>query len=325
MWLVKPSNVSAVVVDSVILHGVLSNVIKNSRLSASTFSPPKTLSFYVLMFLIVQGVPPLGLTVTKTVQIIVEAINDGPQITAPLDVAAAEDTPTAVAGITIQDSDCDDAPRGVLEVVIAASQGRVQLLGTVAGLYLMEATPGTVKIRGKTAPVNAALSGLSYIGAEEFDGEDTIVVTADDLGNSGTGGRLRATASIRVTVSAVNDPPKISAPPELDLPAGGVLFAAEDQLMPLGTFGISDPDDGFLRVTVSAKVGSVSTDGVDGPSLLMASRDDEGQPGEGSSLTFEGTSEGLSSVLAELMYTSSPDWNSVANGRDLVSVSRTSR
>lgn len=261
---------------------------------------------------------------TKTVQIVVEAINDGPQITATLDLTAEEDTPIALTGISIQDPDCDDSPRGVLEVVIAASHGRVGLLGTVAGLYLMEAVPGTLKIRGKTAPVNAALSGLSYVGAEEFDGEDTIVVSADDLGNSGTGGRLRAIASIRVTVAPVNDPPKISAPPELDLPAGGVLFAVEDQLMPLGTFGVSDPDDGFLRVTVSAEVGSVGTDGVDELSiLLVTSRDSEAQAGEGSSLTFEGASEDLSSVLAKLTYTSSPDWNSIANGRDVVSVSCT--
>lgn len=260
---------------------------------------------------------------TKTVQVFVEAINDGPQITAASDLACEEDTPVAVTGIVIQDSDCDDSPRGVLEVVIAASNGKVELLGTVAGLYLMEAVPGTLKIRGKTAPVNAALSGLNYVGAAEFKGEDTIVVTADDLGYSGTGGRLQASASIRVMVAAVNDPPQISAPPELDLLAGGVLFAVEDQSMPLGTFGVSDPDDGFLRVTVSAKVGIVGTDGADESSLLVTSKGHEGQPGTGSRVTFEGVSEDVSSALTKLTYTSSPDWNSIANSRDMVSVSCT--
>lgn len=270
-----------------------------------------------------QGVPLPGLTVTKTAQVIVEAINDDPEITAAFYLAAKEDTPIAVAGITIQDPDCDDAPRGVLEVVIAASHGKVELVGTVAGLYLMEAMPGTLKIRGKTAPVNAALSGLSYVGAAEFDGEDTIVVTADDLGHSGTGGRLRASTSVRVTVAAVNDPPQILPPPELDLPAGGVFFAVEDQLMPIGKFGISDPDDGFLRATVSAKVGSVGTDGVHESSLLVKSWDSEEQPGTGSRVTFEGASQDVSSALTKLTYTSSPDWNSIANGRDVVSVSYT--
>lgn len=270
-----------------------------------------------------QGVPSLGLTVKKVIQVVVEAINDGPQITAASDLAAEEDTPVTVTGIVIHDPDCDDAPRGVLEVVIAASHGKVELLGTVAGLYLMEAVPGTVKIRGKTAPVNAALSGLSYVGAAEFDGEDTIVVTADDLGHSGIGGRLRTSASIRVTVAVVNDPPKISAPPELDLPAGGVLFAVEDQLMPLGTFGISDLDDDFLRVVVSAKIGSVGTDGADERSLLVTSRDNEGRPGAGSRVTFEGASADVSSALTKLTYTSLPDWNSIANSRDMVSVSCT--
>ena len=131
---------------------------------------------------------PPELTASKTVQIIVEAINDGPYIMGPVDMVAQEDNPTAVNDVTVHDPDCDDVPRGVLEVAITASNGTVQLLGSVAGLYLMEALPGSLKIRGKTGPVNVALAGLSYVGATDFSGRDTITVTVDDLGNSGTGG-----------------------------------------------------------------------------------------------------------------------------------------
>ncbi|CAN0003118.1 unnamed protein product, partial [Hapterophycus canaliculatus] len=138
-----------------------------------------------------QDPPSDRLSVMKTVQVIVEAINDGPSIGAPLSIAVEEDTPTSVAGITVEDPDCDNAPRGVLEIAVAASNGTVQFVGSVAGLYIMEALPGTLKIRGKVGPVNAALAGLSYVGATEFSGADTIVVTADDLGNSGSGGQDR--------------------------------------------------------------------------------------------------------------------------------------
>lgn len=259
---------------------------------------------------------------SKTVQIIVEAINDGPSITGPFDIMAEEDTPIAVPEIRVEDPDCDDTPRGVLEVAITTSNGTVQLLGSIAGLYLMEALPGALKIRGKITPINTALAGLSYAAIAEFSGEDTIVVTADDLGNSGTGGRLEAILSIHVTVVATNDPPKISVPPELDLPAGGVLFVVEDQPMALGRFEVSDPDDIFLRVRVSTNVGSISIDDVVEDSLVLVIWDEEVQTGTGSRVTFEGTFEEVSTAISRLTYTSSHNWNSVSDGRDVVEVSR---
>lgn len=265
--------------------------------------------------------PPLS--ASKAIQIIVEAINDGPYIMAPLDMVAEEDTPTAVNGITVHDPDCDDVPRGVLEVATTASNGTVQLLGSVAGLYLMEALPGSLKIRGKTGPVNVALAGLSYVGATDFSGRDTIVVTVDDLGNSGAGAALSASWSTEILVTAVNDPPVILPPAELDLPAGGVLFVLEDATSPLGTFGVSDVDDVFLRVTVSAQVGRIRTDGIDKDSVLVVTSSDEAYTATGSRITFEGTSDDVSDALAKLTYTGSLNWNSVASeSRDVVEVSR---
>lgn len=264
-----------------------------------------------------------ALSASKTVQIIVEAINDGPSITGPLEMVAEEDTPTAMNGITVHDPDCDDVPRGVLEVAITASNGTMQLLGSVAGLYLMEALPGSLKIRGKTGSVNVALAGLSYVAATDFSGRDTILVTADDLGNSGTGGALSATWSTQVVVTAVNDPPVILPPAELDLAAGGVLFVLEDETSPLGAFGVSDVDDVFLRVSVSAQVGSVRTNGMDKESMLVVTSSDEAYAATGSRITFEGTSDEVSAALGNLRYTSSLNWNSVASeSRDVVEVSR---
>lgn len=250
-----------------------------------------------------------------------EAINDGPSITGPLEIAAEEDASTMVNGIVVHDPDCDDAPRGVLEVSVTASNGTVQFLGSVAGLYLMEALPGSLKIRGKTGPVNVALAGLSYLGAAEFSGRDKIVVTADDLGNSGSGGSLSDSWSIDVLVAATNDPPVILPPPELDLAAGGVLFVVEDEPSPLGAFALADVDDVFLRVTVSANVGSVQTDGVDTESMLVITSSDESHAATGSRVTFEGIVDEVSAALGKLMYTSPLNWNSVTSKiRDVVEV-----
>ena len=187
----------------------------------------------------------------------------------------------------------------------------------------MEALPGSLKIRGKTGPVNVALAGLSYVGATDFSGRDAIVVTADDLGNSGTGGALSASWSTEVLVSAVNDPPIILPPTELDMVAGGVLFVLEDEASPMGTFGVADVDDLFLRVTVSAQVGSVRTDGINKESMLVVTSSDEAHTATGSRITFEGTSDEVSAALGNLTYTSSLNWNSLASeSRDVVEVSR---
>ncbi len=250
-----------------------------------------------------------------------EAINDGPSITGPLEIATEEDASATVNGITVHDPDCDDAPRGVLEISVTASNGIVQFLGSVAGLYLMEALPGSLKIRGRTGPVNVALAGLSYQGDAEYSGRDKIVVTANDLGHSGTGGPLPASWSIDVLVAATNDPPVILPPPELDLAAGGVLFVVEDEPSPLGAFGLADIDDMFLRVTVSAEVGSVQTDDVDTDSMLVITSTDESRAATGSRVTFEGTVDEVSVALGNLVYTSASNWNSVASKlRDVVEV-----
>lgn len=276
----------------------------------------------LLIFALQESSLP-ALSASKTVQIIVEAINDGPYITAPIEMVTEEDTPTTVNSISVHDPDCDDVPRGVLEVEITASNGTVQLLGSVAGLYLMEALPGSLKFQGKTGPVNIALAGLSYVGATDFSGRDKIAVTADDLGNSGTGGALSTSWSTDVLVTAVNDPPVILPPAELDLPAGGVLFVLEDETSSLGTFGVSDVDDVFLRVSVSAQVGSVRSDGIDKDSMLVVTSSNEAYAAIGSRITFEGTSDEVSAALGKLTYTSSLNWNSVASeSRDVVEVSR---
>ena len=125
-------------------------------------------------------------------------------------------------------------------------------------------------------------------------------------------------------MTAVNDPPAIVPPAELNLVAGGVLFVLEDETSPLGAFGVSDVDDVFLRVTVSAQVGSVRTDGIDQDSMLVVTFSDEAYTAAtGSRTTFEGTSDEVSAALGNLTYTSSLNWNSLASkSRDVVEVSR---
>src|SRR5204862_8307203 len=52
---------------------------------------------------------------------------------------------------------------------------------------------------------NAALDGLVYTPAANFNGADTLTLTTNDQGNTGSGGAKRDTDMVAITVNAVND------------------------------------------------------------------------------------------------------------------------
>lgn len=273
--------------------------------------------------LIVQEPLPDGLAVSKTVQVIVEAINDAPVIEAPHRLIAEEDTQISVVDVRIEDTDCDETPRGVLEVTIASSNGTITFQDSVAGLYLMEISPKFLKIRGKPAPISAAMAGLSYVGEAEFNGNDVVTITADDLGNSGEGGPLRTAHSINILVTATNDPPRLIVPANVEREAGGTLFVDEDTGMSMGDFGVVDPDDDTVIVRFSVRFGTLHTAAVgNGDSLIILLDNHSQQEPETSSISFEGATEDVSAALMTLTYKGPVNWNSAADDRDLVKVSR---
>src|SRR5207248_2052184 len=65
---------------------------------------------------------------------------------------------------------------------------------------------------GTLASVNAALVGLTYLPAQDFNGPATLTITTDDQGNTGTGGAKSDTDTVAITVNAVNDAPVNSVP-----------------------------------------------------------------------------------------------------------------
>lgn len=277
----------------------------------------------LLELVLKQGATILGLTASKTIQVIVGAVNDAPVIEAPLTFFTEEDTRVSLADVTIEDPDCDDTPRGVLEVTVASSNGTVEFRGSVAGLYLMETLPSFLKIRGRPGPINAALAGLSYLGAAEFHGQDVINITADDLGNSGEGGAFQISVPINIIVTAVNDPPRLVVPSKLHRTEGGTLFVEEDTPISIGNFGVTDPDDDIVRVKVSSRVGTLSTAAIGGGSSLVILENYQPQESSStSSVTFEGKTEEVSAALKTLNYSGPLNWNSVSDDRDLVKASR---
>jgi len=64
-----------------------------------------------------------------------------------------------------------------------------------------------MSFRGTQAAINTALSGLQYSPRADFNGADSLTVTVNDLGNSGSGPAPDVSRVINITVRPVNDDP----------------------------------------------------------------------------------------------------------------------
>jgi len=146
-------------------------------------------------------------TATVTVTVGAGAPNQPPVVTAPATQTVAEDTSLAF-GNTISVSD-PDSGGAVVELTIGVSHGTFSL-GSTTGLVFLDGdgvNDVTTTVRGTIAQLTAALAGASFQGAANFNGVASVTLTVDDLGNTGTGGPKRASATVNITVTPVNDNP----------------------------------------------------------------------------------------------------------------------
>lgn len=188
---------------------------------ASTYTDPSqcdltTGSIYSLTSLYNNGIPrytgavPVGLTVT--------AVNDDPMInytgggqTAGSPITVNEDTSLTFNGankISLTDVDVTETTGGKLTVTLSVEHGTLTL-GTTTGLTGYIGAAGSLTITGSLADLNTALATLSYQGSLDYNGTDALIVTVNDLGNTGSGGAKTSATTIYLEVNAVNDAPVI--------------------------------------------------------------------------------------------------------------------
>ena len=133
----------------------------------------------------------------------------------------------------------------------------VLTLASTAGLSVTGDGTGSVNLTGTVANINAALDGLSYSPEQDFNGADTLTITADDNGNSGAGGSQTATASVPINVTAVNDAPVLTpaAPALISITEDDIANAGQTVTSFLGT-SVGDADAGALEgIAVTAICG----------------------------------------------------------------------
>jgi hypothetical protein len=95
----------------------------------------------------------------------------------------------AITGITVGDPDSSS-----LTVTLNVSHGTL-MFGSTPGLTALGNGTGSVSLSGSIAKLNAALAGLVYRGALNYNGADTMNITASD-------GTQSASGSVTITVKS---------------------------------------------------------------------------------------------------------------------------
>ena len=117
---------------------------------------------------------------------------------------------------------------------------------------------GDLTIQGSTTDINATLASLTYTGNTDVVGTaaDTLTVTTNDLGNTGSGGAQQDVDNVQIDLTAVNDAPVVNAP-------GSTLSATEQVGLSIeGTgFSVSDVDEAGSGATATIPI--VFTSGAD--------------------------------------------------------------
>jgi len=146
-----------------------------------------------------------GLWVEDTFRVTVNPVNDAPVNTVPDSITAMVNTLTPITGISISDA---DAGSSVVQVTLGATHGTLQVGSTVAGGLTAGQISGngtsSVVLNGTLAQIDATLadvSGLQYQSALNYTGADTLTVSTNDLGATGSGGVLTTISTVPMTVS----------------------------------------------------------------------------------------------------------------------------
>ncbi len=217
------------------------------------------------------------------------AVNDQPTLTLPADTSVSEDTSLAISGIAIADV---DAASGALQVTLSVSNGTLTL-GDTTGLTFSTgdgSDDASLVFTGSLTDINTALATLSYQGNLNYVGTDTLNVTVNDQGNTGSGGALQDTGSVDIDVLAVNDQPTLTLPADTSV--------NEDTSLAISGIAIADVDaaSSALQVTLEVSNGTLTLGDTTGLTFSTGDGSDD------ASLVFTGSLTDINTALATLSY-----------------------
>lgn len=199
-----------------------------------------------------------------------------------------------------------------LEVSLSVSHGTLTLSG-VSGLTFLRGTGAgdiAMTFRGTMADINAALNGLAFDPASNYNGLANLQITTNDLGSTGMGGAKVTTSNLAVHVTAVNDAPVNTVPGAHHVFEHDTLVFSNATGNPIS---ISDVDAGSnpVRVTLSVDHGTLTLSGAAGLTFVS------GSGANASTLTVVGTISDINAALDGLQFNPDRNYDGVATLRIL--------
>lgn len=243
-------------------------------------------------------------TDSQTITLQVTAVNDAPQITAPVSISVTEDISTALTGISFADVDA-----GGSSLTATFSVGSGSLLASDGGGVLVTGSgSGSLTLSGSLADLNAFIAAgqLSFQTAANATANVVLSVSINDGGNTGNGVALSDSTTLTLAVTAVNDAPVNSLPAaqSVDQNATLVFSSGNNNLI-----SISDVDAGagILRVTLSASNGLLSLADTSGLIFSVGSGTSD------AAMTFEGTLADINAALNGMSFSPTAGYSGAAS------------
>ncbi len=181
-------------------------------------------------------------------QIMGGAANQPPVITRPASIQVTEDVASNITGISFTDPDIGGGNLTATFSVGAGSFNSPGCANVTSG-----GTASARTLTGTLGNLNACLASglLRYTTAQDATASVTLTVTANDNGNTGSGGAQSDTEMVTLNITAVNDPPVNNVPASITV--------TEDVATGLAGISFTDVDSGtgFLMVTLAVPSGSV--------------------------------------------------------------------
>jgi hypothetical protein len=232
-----------------------------------------------------------------TRDVAITAVNDAPVNNLPGPQSTAEDTPLVFSngnGNLISVSDVD-AAGNALQVTLTATDGVVTLSQT-NGLSFTSgdgSTDGVMTFTGTFLDINAALDGLSFTPANDFNGNATLQLIVNDQGHTG-GGALSDSDSVAISVGSLNDGPTIAAPGPQAAQAQSLVFSSAGG----NAIRLDDIDAGgaALELTLVATNGTITLGSTSGISFV------QGTGAGDSTMVLQGTLADLNGALNGLSF-----------------------
>ena len=211
-------------------------------------------------------------------------------------VRATEDTAATIGMLSVAPASVDTGD--LLSVNLSVLHGTLSLASTTGLTITSNGSSGTLTFSGSQSDINAALTGLSYLPASNYNGSDTLTIstTATDPTNGSTATSVGQT--VPITVAAVNDAPVNTVP--------GALTVAEDAILPITGLSVSDVDAGNASITTTLSVAHGA--------LIVASMGGAAVSGSGTAtVTLTGSVSQINTTLAASssvkVYVGTPNYN----------------